>query len=449
MRIKFLAIIASFIFVSIAISSCLDSDDNTIELSSDATVHAFGIDTIYGKYYKFTIDQLKREIYNQDSLPVGSDTILDRILIDTFLVSGWITAGIDDTIFVNTDSVDLTGAINSNEGMNFKVHAPDGVNVNKYTLKIRMHKQDPDSLVWNLMEPDLPAVPSAQGQKAVLFNNDLWVFTQSKAYKTSTKPGEYGWQKTEAYIDFPSNAELSTLVSFKYQESSTAENAKERLYIVTEDNNVYTSDDGVQWAATAWNGISHIRSVIPSFTNTLTIITTENKIYSAEWDYNDNKWNIAGGTDTYTGFPAEHIYFTNFKNNNQERVMVVGAPNSEQKQTIPWVSENGNYWVEFDNTSYEAFCPALKNPVVTYYGEKYYIFGSKEDNKLNVIYSSPDGISWRQTKSKFLLSKDITGINAPYSIVVNTPYIWVIFGGDGKANEVWRGHQNKLLFAIQ
>ena len=31
MRIKFLAIIASFLFVSIAISSCLDSDD-TVEL---------------------------------------------------------------------------------------------------------------------------------------------------------------------------------------------------------------------------------------------------------------------------------------------------------------------------------------------------------------------------------------------------------------------------------
>ena len=47
MRIKFLAIIASFIFVSIAISSCLDSDDNTIELSSDATEHAYDLDTLY------------------------------------------------------------------------------------------------------------------------------------------------------------------------------------------------------------------------------------------------------------------------------------------------------------------------------------------------------------------------------------------------------------------
>ena len=57
MRIKFLAIIASFLFVSIAISSCLDSDD-TVELSSDATVHAFGIDTVYGKHISFSASPL-------------------------------------------------------------------------------------------------------------------------------------------------------------------------------------------------------------------------------------------------------------------------------------------------------------------------------------------------------------------------------------------------------
>ena len=74
MRIKFLAIIASFIFVSIAISSCLDSDDNTIELSSDATVHAFALDTIYGKHYKFTIDKLHREIYNLMTLYLSKPT---------------------------------------------------------------------------------------------------------------------------------------------------------------------------------------------------------------------------------------------------------------------------------------------------------------------------------------------------------------------------------------
>ena len=57
MRIKFLSVIVSFLIVSFALSSCLDSDDN-YEFSSDATIHAFGIDTIHGKHYKFTIDHI-------------------------------------------------------------------------------------------------------------------------------------------------------------------------------------------------------------------------------------------------------------------------------------------------------------------------------------------------------------------------------------------------------
>ena len=82
MRLKFLSIIISFLIVSIAISSCLDSDNN-YEFSTDATIHAFELDTIYGESYKFEIDQIQRLIYNRDSLPMSADTIIDSIKITT------------------------------------------------------------------------------------------------------------------------------------------------------------------------------------------------------------------------------------------------------------------------------------------------------------------------------------------------------------------------------
>ena len=48
MRIKFLSIIASFFMVSFVITSCLDND-NDVNYSPDATIHAFELDTIgYG-----------------------------------------------------------------------------------------------------------------------------------------------------------------------------------------------------------------------------------------------------------------------------------------------------------------------------------------------------------------------------------------------------------------
>lgn len=444
MRIKFLAIIASFIFVSIAISSCLDSDDNTIELSSDATVHAFALDTIYGKHYKFTIDQLHREIYNQDSLPVGADTIIDRILIDTFLVSGWITAGLNDTVFVQTDSVDLTGAVNNNDGIKFKVHAPDLSTVREYTLKIRRHKQGPGSLVWDRMASALPGIPSVKGQKAILFNNDLWVFTQNAAYKTSTKPSEYGWETADVYIDFPTDAKLATLVNVKYEEGATSTTSREQLYIVTENKQVFTSQDGIQWEIVPKLG-SDVQALVAGFPNTLTVIT-DNGVYSTS---DNGESQNSGQFDDTNYHPTANIYSANFETNYQLQTIMVGTTsNSDLSQTVPWVSNNGRNWFPLDNTAYDAFCPALKNPVVMNYGNIFYIFGSEDVNRLNVIYSSVDGISWRKTEKKFLLDKDMAGITAPYSIVVDSPYIWVIFGGDGKTNAVWRGHLNKLMPAI-
>ena len=76
----------SFFMVSFVITSCLD-DDNNIEYSPDATIHAFALDTAGLGSYKFTIDQLSCEIYNEDSLPVHADTIIDKILIKTLTTS--------------------------------------------------------------------------------------------------------------------------------------------------------------------------------------------------------------------------------------------------------------------------------------------------------------------------------------------------------------------------
>ena len=139
--------------VSFVITSCLD-DDNDIEYSPDATIHAFELDTIYGISYKFTIDhdQLKGEIYNQDSLPVHADTIIDKILIKTLTTaSGVVTVkdkeGRDSIININ-DSLDLRKKLEikvwSTEAL--AGIAPDKVKT--YTIDVRVHKHDPDSLSW-------------------------------------------------------------------------------------------------------------------------------------------------------------------------------------------------------------------------------------------------------------------------------------------------------------
>ena len=95
----------------------------------------------------------------------------------------------------------------------------------------------------------------------------------------------------------------------------------------------------------------------------------------------------------------------------------------------------------------------MDNPVLLYYGGHFYAFGGTMDG----IYESVVGIGWYQTEEKFLLPSAFAG-KTSYTVVVDpTPadaagaidkrdFIWVIFGGNGQPNEVWRGRLNRLGF---
>ena len=140
--------------VSFVITSCLD--DNNIEYSPDATIHAFALDTAGLGSYKFTIDQLSREIYNEDSLPVHADTIIDKILIKTLTTaSGVVTmkdkSGNDSVLNIN-DSIDLRKELIIKV---WSTEALAGISPNQtkeYKIKVNVHDYDPDSLRWKYMD---------------------------------------------------------------------------------------------------------------------------------------------------------------------------------------------------------------------------------------------------------------------------------------------------------
>lgn len=456
MRIKFLSAIVSFLVVSFAVSSCLNSNDD-YELSSDATIHAFGIGKVQGKSYKFTIDQLNRMIYNRDSLPVGSDTIISHILIDTISVAGWVTSGSPaDTLFVKSNKVDLRPAMNNDVGMRFKVHAPDRITTREYTLKVNVHLQDPDSLVWTDMQTKgnvFSNTVNNKEQKAVVIGGNLFVYTSNTtAYKTSTAPNSYGW--SEIHItSLPSDVKLTSAVEHGGM-----------LYMVTESKKVFSSVDGEVWTQVTTLG-NNVIALIGGFSERLSgILELDGKNYfniskdGRKWESaTDGKGNVIL-EEVPVGFPIENIISTLSKTGNGiEKVVLTGMPLASKEETVPWFSLDGKGWASLaDKTSYGTHCPGLANPFIMYYDEMFYCFGGE----LNTIYYSITGIAWHKTKTKFLLPAAFKN-KGSYSIIVEPTkdktmssadkrdFIWVIFGGNGSKNEVWRGRLNRLGFDIK
>ena len=213
MRTRFLSVIVGFLLVSIAVSSCLDDDNGTPVYSSDATIHAFSLDTIHGVDYKFEIDQLNNLIYNPDSMPVDADTLIDSIMVDELYVMLGVMSG--DTTFATDVYHNLLPAMNAtgSNGVKLEVYAPDGLTRRTYTLQIRVHRMDPDSLTWVHMDTVAPVFTETVNpgaQKAVVFNGNLCLYTSpTELYQTSATPGQYGWSRSEV-TGLPGEADITS-----------------------------------------------------------------------------------------------------------------------------------------------------------------------------------------------------------------------------------------------
>lgn len=455
MRIKFLSVIASFLVMSVVMSGCLDSDD-TYEFSSDATLHAFAIDTIYGVDYTFTIDQLNRLIYNRDSLPVSADTLIDSIMITNFSVTGWITSGSPTDTVVNTSkALDLRPAMNTDEGMKFKVHAADGITMREYTLKVNVHRQDPDSLVWTDMQTKGNIFSNTINngeQKAVILKGALWVYTSNTtAYQTSTVPSDYNWSEASV-TGLPADIRLTSIIDYN-----------DALYAVSESQKAFTSTDGSAWEEVTTLG-SNVITLINGFTDRLSgIVEIGGKRYfnickdGKNWEEATDEAGNLLLEEVPADFPTEKLSATrSYTGNGVEKIILAGMPLANEKETVPWFSLDGKGWASMASTAYDTYCPGMANPAIMYYGGTFYCFGGE----LDAIYQSVAGIAWNKTERKFLLPESFKGKGA-YSIIVEPTtdktaasadkrdFIWIIFGGNGTQNEVWRGRLNRLGFEIQ
>lgn len=429
MRFKFLSAIASFLFLCIAFTACMETEE--YEYSSDASVYAFGIDTIHGKYYKFSIDQLNRRIFNRDSLPMGADTILDRIIVDTFTVSGSIRTGELDTLFNVGDSVNLTAAINNPEGVRFKISAPDAFTTRTYFLTINVHTQDPDTLHWNEMGSIKPATYT-DDYKVVLMDDKAILLTANgmmAAYPLSAADNQQ--VEAEAISNFPEGADVSSLIAFGG-----------KLYMRSAQNKLYASTDAKEWTH-ATGSAENVLALLAALPKGIAAIREVDgkKLFSTSAD----GINWVDGEEVPQDFPTDNYQYTPMTTaNGVEEVMLVGMGETDDR-TIPWFTVDGSKWGNMNTTS-GYYCPKLDNPCIMYYGEAFYAFGSKLDK----LYTSEVGIAWAEVKKKFLFPAEFAD-RGMYSMVIDSEnFIWMILpDAENASYEVWRGRLNRLGFERQ
>ena len=167
--------------------------------------------TFSGSSYAMTINLRDNTIENRDSLPFGSQLsrVTANIIFDGLMLT-YRTKGSNAewTAYNSADSLDLTAPLE------LKLTSNDNNSSRIYTFKVNVHKQEGDSLYWNMCESEVPQLADMTDMKAFILGGKLMVLGQKTAgivlAERSSTESQGTWEETPI-TDLPTTADLQTL----------------------------------------------------------------------------------------------------------------------------------------------------------------------------------------------------------------------------------------------
>ena len=254
MKRKFFAFIA-LITATLSLSSCLSSDETTVEYTHDTAITAFslgsldrytktkaGKDTLLkanvkGSDYKFYIDQAQRLIYNVDSLPCG--------VRDTAILATISSKNNSPILLMDINKTDSVAAYySSSDSINFskprfiRVYSSDYSAYAQYQVTVNVHKELPYEFKWHELAQNNSQLAAFSDLKAVACGDDIYVFGKTaegtQVLKSAINDGS-AWSSIMMNVSLSSDA---------YQSAVALEG---KLYI-SDGGKVYASADAARWA---------------------------------------------------------------------------------------------------------------------------------------------------------------------------------------------------------
>ncbi len=465
-----------------------DKEDNTVynysestqttlvkgfALQADANVLA-SLDSVH-----FTIDYDNGLIYNADSLPVGTDIRALKVKIDflntvhsaEFLITG--ATQQSDTIInystSSTKSIDFTG------NTILKVISADQTQEKDYTVKVLVHKVNPDSLVWpQPWRRDLTGYsPNVVGHKAVKHGEVYRIMTYDGSESvlwTATSPNQGIWDKQ--VLDLPFTPNVPSLIA-----------ADELLYMLGTDGTLYSSPDGIAWSSA---GVKWYSLIGAYGDRVLGIVGGAEGYYHDEYPHTDG-FEVSAAEDD---FPVSHssnlVQIDNQWSMSPQAIIVGGLDRNGRVLNDVW-GYDGLRWGKINNS--QSSVPAVTDATlflyytfkalsgVRHYAQQatWYLMGGKQANgELNstIYLSNTQGVTWIKGDSTiaqpshmpkfygaqaFVDTETLTASGAAamprriQSPVISweCPYIY-LFGGYNDQGALlpymWRGVYNRLYF---
>ena len=461
MSMKQIRTLCTLMTTILIMASCAKSENETT-LYSDAAITAFSLGnltkytttiddegditvtkTIYkGNSYKFTIDQVNREIYNNDSLPVGTD--YEHILCSITTANNGIALFKDlkeeDTYYYYTasDSIDFSSP------RTVRIMSSDGQGYTDYTVKVNVHKEDGNQFVWNELKSS-SEVERMKGMKALYHNDKIYLFgdLDDKTQIIRIKD-DNNWERIGKTMNFSSNAWKNVTTMLGY-------------FFLYDQNVLYVSTDGDQWTPASYQAEQPIKQLIGASTFELYALSMENKIMVSK-DAGET-WAI-DNNDKPSMLPSEDITIVNYPVYMAERceqvIMIGNRPaGTNDRYAAVWRKiidfddfKEGGSWSYMDLGSMEDFLlPRLTDYNLLCYEDgllafgKFPVFSIESKPYLKIYQSRDNGITWKIKDKIYAFPEDMGNKETVTisSVVDNDNNIWLFCTGTG---EVWKGRLN-------
>ena len=446
MKRKFFAFIA-LITATLSLSSCLSSDETTVEYTHDTAITAFslgsldrytktkaGKDTLLkanvtGSDYKFSIDQVQRLIYNVDSLPCG---VRDTAILAT--ISSKNSSPILLMDINKTDSV--AGYYSSSDSINFskprliRVYSSDYSAYAEYKVIVNVHKELPYEFKWHELAQNNSQLAAFSDLKAVACGDYIYVF--GKTADGSTKVLKSAINDGNAWSSIVMNVSLS---SDAYQ-SAVALDGK--LYI-SDAGKVYASADAETWAEVSEN--ADIKQLIGASSQYLYAYTAAGISVSKDQGVS---WKAEKLDTDADSLPTQNVSMNVagvLSAKNVENVMLMGTRDKAWNDTVAttWLrtvdydaNEDGQWnYLEIEKNK-SGKMPWLDQVITCAADTGFVALGSN-----GKWYKSQDaGLTWKQDAMVVLPAKFAT--DGRFAFCRDKQhYYWIIRNG-----YVWRGRFN-------
>ena len=417
--------------VAIGVTSCLNSSSSEATLYGEAAITSFNLGnvtsyvhkTINGKdslvkttlsatTYKFTIDQIQHQIYNTDSLPIGTDVSRALCVIGSRNNSTvFFVDKTDENILRSYSSLD---SVDFSTPRKLEVWSSDMKGHTDYTVKVNVHGEDGSLFVWQKM-PVSEVLAQLKDVEAHYWAGTMYLEGRMGDMTQIYRVDDKGL----VMLDEETTGKLLPPGMKRWIGSTSQE-----VYGLSDDNDLMVSQDGgVTWESDILDDDRHLLPV----------------------------QDIA-----FVSYP---LYYAT----NTEYALLVGNRSvgdfPDDKTAMVWrkIVDNDEYTPEgfwsYLEPAGDMALPRMAHMSLVAYDDGILAIGGEDISE--GVFSAPyaqfyqsrdDGITWKYNKSYQLPDGFDENATSVGMAVDDDDYLWLFCGGTG---QVWRGRLNKLGWQIK